>query len=95
MAIELTEQPNGISLAVKVVPGSSRTRIAGEYDGGLKINVSQPPQDGAANAAMLKLLAKTLGIPAENVQIIGGHASARKHVLIRGLTAQIIRQRLT
>jgi uncharacterized protein (TIGR00251 family) len=94
MAIELRPHADGLLLAIKVVPGASRDRIAGEYGGGLKVTVSKPPEGGAANDAVVELLAEKLGVPRSQLQITQGHRAPRKQVLILGLTAETIRQRL-
>jgi len=95
MAIELIERHGGLVLAVKVVPGASRDRVAGAYGGGIKVTVSRPAHGGEANAAVIKLLARTLGLAAGDIQIIHGRGSPRKEVLIRGISAVLARQRLT
>jgi len=72
-----------IDLKVKVVPGSSRTAVAGEMsDGTLKVNVAAPPEKGRANEAVCELLAKHYGVPRNAVTIVTGHLSARKLVRI-------------
>lgn len=85
MAIKLTSDPAGVRMMLKVVPGSSRDRIVGGLGDALKVAVSKPPQDGAANRAVIKLLADALNLPPANVTIVRGHANPRKEVLIRGL----------
>jgi uncharacterized protein len=94
MAIQFTKQDGGVALAVKVVPGASRDRIAGEYGGGLKITVSAPAEGGAANRAVVKLLAASLGVPQGNVQITRGQSSPRKQVCISGIALPEIQSRL-
>ncbi|HEV7299926.1 MAG TPA: DUF167 domain-containing protein [Tepidisphaeraceae bacterium] len=89
------EHPQGCQIALKVVPGASRSRIVGAMaDGSLKVAVAKPPSGGQANAAVLALLAETLDMPARSLEIVSGKASARKHVLVRGLSATAARQRL-
>ena len=95
MPLQLTPKSGGFALTVKVVPGSSRQKIAGEYAGGIKVNVRQPPEAGYANEAVIALLADVLKIPTANIQITRGHASPRKEVHIAGLSADLIRQRLS
>jgi hypothetical protein len=95
MPIQLIAKSGGLALAVKVVPGSSRNRIAGEYAGGIKLNVTQTPEGGAANRAVVALLAELLDIPAAAVRISRGQTSARKEVIITGLPADVIAWRLT
>ena len=92
--IHLTLQPNGILFNVKVVPGASREKIAGEYDGGLKVTVARPPQDEAANLAVIALLAKHLGIAKDQIEITRGHANPRKTVRVTGLSAEELQKRL-
>ena len=81
-------------MRLKVVPGSSRDRIVGELGEELKIAVSKPPQDGQANASVVKLLAAALGIAVRDVTIIAGHSNPRKQVQIRGLSTTQILQKL-
>ena len=60
--IQLSRQGNDVLIPVKVVPKSSRDRVVGELDGSLKVTVSAAPEKGAANRAVCKLIAKTLGV---------------------------------
>jgi uncharacterized protein (TIGR00251 family) len=92
--IHFTTDPSGVHFSVKVVPGASRDKIAGEYDGGLKVTVARPPQDGAANAAVIALLAKQLAIAKDQIDITHGHSRPRKIVRVTGLSAEEIEQRL-
>jgi hypothetical protein len=94
MAIQLIAKSGGFALTVKVVPGSSRNRIAGEYAGGIKLNVTQPPEGGAANRAVIALLSQLLEIPAAGIRISRGQTSARKEIVITGLPAEVIASRL-
>jgi uncharacterized protein len=92
MPIQFTQQSGSISFAVKVVPGASKDRIVGEYAGGLKVTVSKPPEGGAANRAVIELLAAVLGVPKSHVEIIRGQSDARKTVRVRGLTVEQMRE---
>lgn len=84
--LQLTQQGGDVLVDVKVVPKSSRDRIAGELDGSLKVAVSAPPERGAANAAVCKLIARSLGLRAQQVTIESGHTNPRKTVRIAGTT---------
>ena len=95
MAIQLTSEPAGIRLALKVVPGASRDRVVGELGDALKLAVSKPPEGGAANRAVVKLLARALDVAEANITLVRGHAGARKEVLVAGLTMQEISARLS
>jgi uncharacterized protein (TIGR00251 family) len=81
-------------LNVKVVPGSSRDRVAGRYDDGIKVQVSAPPEDGKANKAVVEVIAAALGLKSQQVQIVQGHTRARKTVEISGLELADVLARL-
>src|SRR4051812_40232042 len=94
MNLKTTQQPQGVCIAVKVVPGARRERIVGLLGDALKVAVSKPPEGGAANGAVRNLLAQTLGVPVANIEILRGHSNPRKQILIRGVTEAEIRSRL-
>lgn len=77
--------PGGVELSVLVQPRASRTRVLGEHDGLLKIQLAAPPVDGEANAALVEFLAKLLGVPRRQVSLIAGDASRRKRVALQGV----------
>lgn len=81
-------------LPVKVVPKASRDRIVGELDGALKITVAAAPEKGAANKAVCKLIAKTLGLRTGEVAVDAGHASPRKTIRISGVSIDAVRSKL-
>ena len=67
-------------LNVKVVPGASRDQIVGWLGDALKIKVTAPPEKGKANEAVVTLLAKTLGVRRDTIEIVSGHGSPAKTV---------------
>ena len=75
-------------LKVRVYPGSSRNAVAWSADQGLKVWVTAAPEDGKANAALLKLLADRLGIPRSGIRIIRGQRSRNKVLRLEGLTTE-------
>jgi hypothetical protein len=79
-------------LRVKVVPGSSRNEIAGWLGDAVKIRVKAPPEKGKANAAVLDLLARQLGLSTTALAIISGHSSPSKIVAISGMDDEAIRK---
>ncbi len=81
-------------LKIKVIPGSSRTKIDGWLGDSLKIRVTAKPEKGRANDAVITLLAETFGIPRQNVNISSGGSSPRKTFKINGLSHAEIRSRL-
>ena len=80
--------------SVRVVPRASKSEIVGEIDGLLKIRLSAPPVDGAANAELAKLLARTFGISRGQVEIVSGQTSKTKRIQIAGVTADELKSRL-
>ncbi|MBA3018592.1 MAG: YggU family protein [Proteobacteria bacterium] len=79
----LQENPQGIIFKVFVQPKSSKNTIAGLYGDALKIKLTAPPIDGAANKMCIKFLAKCLKVPKTSLEIISGHTSRTKYVLYK------------
>lgn len=73
-------------LVLRVQPGSSRNSIMVLADGTIKIWVTAPPVEGAANEAVCRLVAKTVGLPHTRVQVMAGHRQRSKTVRLTGLT---------
>src|SRR3954465_15628343 len=86
MNLSIVQTASGVRFPIKVVPGASRDKVMGELGDALKIAVRKPPENGAANAAVVALLAKTLGIAEHSIRITRGHSNPRKEVEIDGLT---------
>ncbi len=90
--IEVTA--SGVEFAVKVVPGASRTKIAGLLGAALKLAVAAPPEGGKANDAVVDLLAKAAGVKRGQVSIVAGQTQPHKRVAISGCTAEQLRAAL-
>jgi uncharacterized protein len=82
------------TLELWVQPRASRDEVAGFQDGAVKVRLTAPPVDGEANDALVRFLAKKLGIARSNLVIVRGHTGRRKAVRIAGLTAEEVRRRL-
>ncbi len=78
----------GAVLELLVQPRASRTRVAGEHDGRLKIQLAAPPVDGEANTALLAFLAGALGVKKADVALLAGESGRRKRVRIAGVPAE-------
>jgi uncharacterized protein (TIGR00251 family) len=85
----------GVLLTLHVVPRAAKNEIVGMYGGALKVRLRAPPAKGAANAALVELIAREFGVPKQKVQIISGETSRRKRLAIHGVSQQAIRSRLT
>ncbi len=92
--IRLRLAAGGTVLAVKVVPGSSRDKIAGVLGDSLKVATSAPPERGKANAAIAAILAKALGVDKRRVTLASGPASPRKEFLVEGVDVDELHRRL-
>ncbi len=79
----LQETPQGIVIKIYVQPRSSRNRIIGLHGDALKITIQAPPVDDAANRMCVEFLAKCLNLPRSAIEIIGGHTSRMKRLLLR------------
>lgn len=90
----LTQVPEGVLLHLKVLPRSSRNQLAGSHNGELKLKLTAPPVDGAANRCCCEYLAKLLRVPAGSIDIIAGTSSRHKKVLVRGLDSAEAAKRL-
>ncbi len=79
-----TEQDGAVTFSVRVIPRASKSGIAGESDGALRVRIAAPPVDGAANEELIKTLARALKVPARDVEITTGFSSKRKQVRVAG-----------
>ena len=83
-----------LEVEVRVQPRASRDRLDGFRDGALRVRVGAPPERGKANASVLRLLAKTLGIARRRVTLVRGETSRTKRVRIADMTEQEFRERI-
>jgi len=91
----LRVQPDGeVLLSVKVQPRASKNEIGEVVANELKIKVTAPPVDSAANQALIELLAAKLGSPKGTIRIVRGQKARHKVVAIRGVDAPLLVQRL-
>lgn len=86
MSIKHSESNGSIVFSLRVVPRASKSEIIGEHDGALKVRIASPPVDGAANAELVKFLAKQFGVSKSDVEIVGGQTSRTKLIRITGIT---------
>ena len=75
-----------VTLTVKVVPGSSRTQIAGRYGDMLKVKIAAPPEKGKANKELLCFLAAQLNVRPKDIEIQTGQTGSVKTLLLKGVT---------
>ena len=79
---------------VKVVPGSSRTALAGVLGDLLKVKVAAPPEKGKANKCLIEFLAKQLGIKKNQISIVAGQMNPVKMVKVAGISIEMLLEKL-
>jgi hypothetical protein len=79
---------------VRVAPRASRTQIVGVEGGALKIKLTAPPVEGAANAALIEFVAEWLAVRRSAVSIVSGDKTRNKLVRVSGLTREQLLERL-
>ena len=85
----------GVEIDVRVITRAGKSVVAGERDGRLLVRLSAPPVEGAANQALIELLAQLLDRPRRDLRIVWGEKSRSKRVAVDGITSDEVRQRLT
>ncbi|MGV3772321.1 MAG: DUF167 domain-containing protein [Verrucomicrobiales bacterium] len=81
----IKESPDGVYLSIKLQPRSSRTKVGSVAGGELKIFVTAPPVDSAANEALIKFVAGILGCSKSSVQLTKGQTSRNKTLFVHGM----------
>lgn len=89
--LRLDEANGRVRLNVHVQPRSTRSEIAGIHGDALKVRLTSPPVDGAANDALVKFLAETFAVGRRAIRILAGQHSRSKIVEIEGITARAVR----
>ena len=74
------------TLSVRVVPRSAREGVAGYVEGVVRIRLNAPPVEGRANEALIRFLAKALGVPRARVTLVSGETGRNKMVRVAGIT---------
>lgn len=91
--IDLEQRADGVLLPVKARAGGSKNAITGTHAGALKVMVTQAPEKGKANQAIVKLLAKLLGLQKSQIVLVSGQTSPLKTFLIAGVRSEDLRER--
>ncbi|MEN6386836.1 MAG: DUF167 domain-containing protein [Phycisphaerales bacterium] len=80
--LNFVEKDGRIVFNIKVVPGSSKTLIAGLYNGMIKVRLAAAPEKGKANQALIELLSEKFNIPKNSISILSGLTSKIKQVAV-------------
>jgi uncharacterized protein (TIGR00251 family) len=92
--LAVKQTTDGVCFEVRVAPRASRAALRGVTEGALKVSLTAPPVDGAANAALCEYLAEVLGVPRRAVEITHGHHARRKTVRVSGLDVEAVTTRI-
>jgi len=76
---------NAVTLSIRIQPRASKSGLTLRENGGIKIRLTAPPVDGAANEALIRFLADCFSVSKSRVGIVSGHASRDKLVRIEGI----------
>ena len=91
---KISSAEGGAAFPVRVVPRASKNAISGRHGDAVKIRLTAPPVEGAANQALVDFLAQALAVRKNQIEILSGHASRDKIVCVVGLTPQEVETRL-
>lgn len=94
MTAHCDERRDGAVLRVVVQPGARRDELAGPHGDAVRVRVTAPPVGGRANEAVLRVLARVLGVDPGSLTVTAGATGRRKRVLVRGLAAAEVEARL-
>jgi uncharacterized protein len=84
----------GARLQLRVSPGAAESAVVGRHGAAWKVRVAARAEHGKANDAVVRLLADALGVPADRVRIVSGHASRDKTIVLEGLDHDELERRL-
>ena len=90
----LNADRDGVRVAVRLVPRAARDEVAGTRGGSLLVRVCAAPAENRANQALVRLLAKRLGVGRGRVELVSGRRSREKVLRVRGLSAAEVATRL-
>ncbi|MGP0566561.1 DUF167 domain-containing protein [Nitrospina sp. 32_T5] len=94
MSLPVKKNDHGLTFSVTIQPRAARNEIVGVHDGALKIRLTSPPVEGAANKACLKLLGKTLGMAPSMLSIVSGSTSRNKVIQVNGMDETAFHEKL-
>lgn len=89
--LRIHEEGGRVRFLVHVQPRAARSEVGGLHGDALRVRLAAPPVEGAANAALIELLADRLGVPRRNVSIVAGATSRTKVLEVTGIAAGAVR----
>ena len=92
--VDLQETADGVMIPVRAQPGARKNAVTGVHAGQLKVSVTQAPEKGKANQALVEVLAEVLGVPRSKISLNSGATSGQKKFLVAGSGIASIRDRI-
>lgn len=92
--IPIRREADGASFDVEVQPRSSRAAVEGPRGDALRLRLTAPPVEGAANRQCIELLSEALGVPKSAVTIVSGATGKRKRIRVRGMEPSAVEKAL-
>jgi uncharacterized protein (TIGR00251 family) len=92
--VEVEGHPQGAVFGVRASAGARKNGVTGEHDGRLKVSVTQAPEKGKANGAILEVLAQTLKVKRSQLELLAGETSPQKRFLVRDVTPEELAAKL-
>ena len=89
----IKELSEGLLISIYVQPGSSKTEIIGMHQNSLKIKLTSPPVEGAANSLLIKFISKELGIAKSKIVLKSGEKSRSKRLILKGCSKKKVIQK--
>jgi uncharacterized protein (TIGR00251 family) len=90
--LQIRETDSGLEIRIYVQPRAKRSEVSGVHDGALKIKVTAPPVEDAANRAVMEFMASLLHIPKSKLRILSGSRSRQKTLLAEGVSSDTFRK---
>ena len=91
MSARVTESAGRVRFSVRVQPRASKSELAGEYGDAIRIRLTAPPVDGAANEELVSFLSSIFAVARKSVRILAGETARSKLIEIEGITERAVR----
>ena len=92
--LDLQPHPNGVILLVRAQAGARRNEVRGVQEGALKVCVTQAPEKGKANKAIVEVLARWLEVRKSQIELISGETASQKKFLVREIETEDLAKRI-
>ena len=92
--VQLEQTSDGVVLPVQARPRAKKNGVTGTHDGALKVAVTQAPEKGKANEALIQVLARSLDLKKSQIRLVSGATSTRKKFLPCEVSCDTVRERI-